>query len=380
MKRTTLIAAAVAAISIAGAGTAGADLGTPVVDVDTAKAAQALDTALGGGATVGYAYAITENGKLAAQGADGKARIDKDIDFTPYTRIEIASATKNVTAAALLKLTEAAGLTPETKIWSYLPPDMRTGAHPSWQNVKIKHILGHTSGLGQLVSGQTTGEQDKMSTLYAGIKYTMTKPVVVDSGYDYENRNYAFARVVISRLWRLTEPSRGVPDWIGPNSIPWTLYYVNEKLFAPAGISWVSCLAQNPDTAAHSYDRSDTAKGGLLFQMTGTSFEACASYRGLHMSAIDMVRWQTYLRHGSIVSPTVRQWMDTLGLGWRPYSYLPAGGYAHGGAYTINGRTVTTCHGKFAGNVEVAVVVNSTIGATGTHPCVTVSDAIKSAG
>lgn len=379
MKKATMIAAAVAALTIAGAGTAGADLGTPVVDVDTAKVAQSIDAALGGRTTIGYAYAITENGRLAQTGADGKARIDKDIDFTPNTRIEIASATKNVTAAALLKLTEAAGLTPEAKIWAYLPPDMRSTADPSWQNVKIKDILGHTSGLGQLVGGQTADEQNAMSTLYAGIKYTMTKPVVAGSGYVYENRNYAVARVVVARLWRLTEPGRGLPDWIGPNNVPWTMYYVNEKLFAPAGISWVNCLASNPDTAAHAYDRLDTVKGGLLFEMSGTSYESCASYRGLHMSAVDMVRWQTYLRHGTIVSPTVRQWMDTLGLGWRPYNYLPAGGYAHGGSITINGRAVNTCHGKFAGNVEVAVVVNSKIGA-GTHPCVVVADAIKNAG
>ncbi|MBB4912260.1 serine hydrolase domain-containing protein [Actinophytocola algeriensis] len=380
MKKASMIAVAVAALTIAGAGSAGADLGTPTVDVDTTKVAQAIDTALGGRTTVAYAYAVTENGKLVETGAEGKARIDKGIDFTPNTRIEIASATKNVTAAALLKLTEAAELTPETKIWSLLPPDMRTGADPSWQNVKIKHILGHTSGLAQLVGGQSDTELDKMSTLYAGLKYTMTKPVVAGSGYAYENRNYAFARVVISRLWRVTEPGRGLPDWIGPNAVPWTMYYVNEKLFAPAGISWVSCLASNPDTAAHAYDRTDTAKGGLLFQMSGTSFEACASYRGLHMSAVDMVRWQTYLRHGNIVSSTVRQWMDTLGLGWRPYSVLPAGGYAHGGSYTINGRAVNTCHGKFAGNVEVAVVVNSKIGISGTHPCTVVANAVKNAG
>jgi CubicO group peptidase (beta-lactamase class C family) len=175
-----LVAAAIAAVTLAGTGTASADLGTPTVDVDTAKAAQSLHAALGGGATVGYAFAISEDGKLAATGSGGKARIDKNLDFTPYTRIEIASATKNVVAAALLKLTEAAGLTPETKIWSYLPPDMRSTAHPSWQNVKIKHILGHHSGLGQLVAASSDAEDAKMSMRYDGIKYTMTKQVTVD--------------------------------------------------------------------------------------------------------------------------------------------------------------------------------------------------------
>lgn len=381
MTKAGLVAAAIAAVTLAGTGTASADLGTPTVDVDTAKAARSLHAALGGGATVGYAFAISEDGKLAATGSGGKARIDKDLDFTPYTRIEIASATKNVVAAALLKLTEAAGLTPETKIWSYLPPDMRSTAHPSWQNVKIKHILGHHSGLGQLVAASSDAEDALMSMRYDGIKYTMTKPITVDeseAGYVYENRNYAFARVVVPRLWRLTEPGRGLPDWIDANSPPWTLHYVNEKLFTPAGISWVTCLATNPDTAAHAYNRLDTAAGGLLFEMSGTGFEACASYRGLQMSAVDMVRWQVYLRHGTIVSPTVRKWMDDLMLGWRDYG-APAGYFAHGGKYDTGGRSVRTCHGKFPGGVEVAVVVNSKIGDLDTHPCTPVINAIKSA-
>jgi len=378
MKKTTMMAAMVAVFAFVGTGTAAADFGTPTVDVDTAKVEQSLKASLGGENTVGFAYAITENGKLVASGADGKARVDKDIDFTPNTRIDIMSATKNVVAAALLKATEAAGGTPESKIWPYLPPDLRADADPSWQQIKIKHILGHTSGLGQVVDNpNNAGDVAKMTPLYAGIKYTLTKPVTAGTSYSYENLNYAVARVVLPRLWHLAEPSRGVPQWIGPNSSPWMLYYVNEKLFSPAGISWVTCLASNTDTAAHAYKLSDPGAGGSLFQLSGANFEACPSYRGLHMSAIDMVRWQTYLRHGTIVSPTVRQWMDSLGLGWRPYSFLPTGAEAHGGGYTVGGRSINTCHGKFPGNVEVSVVVNSQI-LSGTHPCSIVTSAVKS--
>ncbi|MEU4393818.1 serine hydrolase domain-containing protein [Kribbella sp. NPDC023855] len=381
MIKGTMVAAVVAAFALAGTGTAAADIGTPVVNVDTAKVAQSLEAALGGGNTVGYAYAITENGQLAKTGAAGKARLDENIAFTPNTRIDIMSATKNVVAAALLKATESAGLTPETPIWSYLPPDLRADAAPSWQQVKIKHILGHTSGLGQVVDDpDNAADAAKMTPLYAGIKFTLTKPVTAGASYRYENLNYSVARIVLPRLWRLAEPSRGLPDWIGPNSAPYMLYYVNEKLFAPAGIPWTTCLASNPDTAPHAYSLSDPGAGGSLFQLSGANFESCPSYRGLHMSAVDMVRWQAHLRHGTVVSPTVRQWMDSQDLGWRPhtvYTFMPAGGEAHGGGYTVNGRSINTCHGKFPGNVEVSVVVNSQI-KSGTHPCSIVATAVKS--
>lgn len=374
MKKWIVVGAAVAAFTLAGTGTAAANLGTPTVEVDTAKVAQSLEAALGGENSVGFAYAITKNGQLAAADADGKARVGEDIDFTPYTRLDIMSATKNVVAAALLKAAESAGVTPEHQIWPYLPPDLRADADPSWQRIRIRDILGHTSGLGQVPT------DPNMTPFYPGIKYTLTKAVGAGSAYKYANMNYAIARVVLPRLWHLAEPERGLPEWIGPNSIPWTLHYVNEKLFAPAGISWVTCLASNQNTAALAYKLTDPGAGGSLFQLSGDKFEACPSYRGLHMSAIDMVRWQAHLRYGAIVSPTVRQWMDSLDLGWRPhtvYTFLPAGAEAHGGGYTSGGRSINTCHGKFPGNVEVSVVVNSQI-KSGIHPCSIVASAVKS--
>ncbi|WP_436497136.1 serine hydrolase domain-containing protein [Actinokineospora sp. HUAS TT18] len=380
MRRTSMVAAVVAAVTVVGAGSAGAEY--PAVDVDTAKVAEGLHAVLGNGNTVGYAFAVSEGGQLVRTGAGGKARVDKNIAFTPYTRMEIFSATKNVVAAATLKLAEAAGLTPDTRIWEYLPPDMRSTAHPSWQNVTIRHMLGHLSGVGQLWDNNPD-ERPKMTPDWDGIKHTISKPIAPSMDYDpdfynYENLNYAVARVVIPRLWRLTEPERGLPDWIGPTSPPWTINYVNEKLFAPAGISWVTCLAANAETATHGYNLYHPEYGGNLFELSGSAFQRCPSYRGLHMSAVDMVRWQAYLRHGTIVSPTVRQWMDSLWLGWRDYGQ-PAGMYAHGGGYSGDwGRSVNTCHGKFPGDVEVSLVVNSQI-RSGTHPCVVLINAVKAA-
>lgn len=373
------IAGAVAALLLAGAGSASADLGAPLpLDVDTAKAAQFLQTSLDG-KVKGYAFAIAENGLLSQTGWGGLARQDKGTAFTPTTRIEIASATKNVVAAALLKVTEAAGLTPEAPIWPYLPPDMRATAKLSWQGVRIRDILGHTSGLGQFIKDESLEEQQKMNARYDGIKYALSvaEPVGAGMGYDYENENYAIARVVLTRLWYLTEPNSGVPQWIQPGGSPWSMAYINSHLFAPAGIAKVDCLAADPQNDAQGY-LTRTSQTGNLLEMSGTSYEACASYRGLRMSAIDMVRWQVYLRHGTIVSPQVRLWMDTVqdgakGLGW---DYAGSGIRAHGGDYNNGAGRVVTCHGVFPGNVEASLVVNSGIDG-GAKPCSLLAAAVQ---
>ncbi|WP_309115215.1 serine hydrolase domain-containing protein [Saccharothrix sp.] len=381
IKKGGWVAGAVAALLLAGAGSASADLGAPLpLDVDTAKAAEFLHASLNGKAK-GYAFAITENGLLSRQGSGGIARQDKGTAFTPTTRIEIASATKNVVAAALLKVTEAAGLTPEEPIWPYLPPDMRSTAKPGWKNVTIRDILGHTSGLGQFIGDQSDDEQKKMNARYDGIKYALSvaQPVGKGMGYDYENENYAIARVVLTRLWYLTEtnPNLGVPEWIQPGGAPWSMAYINRYLFTPAGIATVNCLAADPQNDAHGY-LTRTSQTGNLLEMSGVSYEACASYRGLRMSAIDMVRWQAYLRHGTIVSPQVRLWMDTLqdgakGLGWE---FVQAGTRAHGGDYNNGAGRVVTCHGLFPGKVEASLVVNSGIDG-GAKPCSLLAAAVQ---
>ncbi|MFI9815366.1 serine hydrolase domain-containing protein [Saccharothrix variisporea] len=381
IKRGSLVAGAVAALLAVGAGSAQADLGAPstLAEVDTAKAAQYLHSSLNGKA-MGYAFAIAEDGLLAQKGSDGTARVDKGTSFTPNSRIEIASATKNVVAAALLKVTEAAGLTPDALIWPYLPPDMRSTATAGWQSVKIKDILGHTSGLGQFIGSQPKSEQDKMNARYDGIKYAMSvAPVGTGQAYDYENENYAVARVVLTRLWYLTEtdPSVGVPQWIQPGGAPWSLAYINRYLFKPAGIAAVDCLSADPQNDALGH-MTRTSQTGNLLEMSGVAYEACASYRGLRMSAIDLVRWQVYLRHGTIVSQQVRLWMDTVetgakGLGW---TYVANGTRAHGGDYNNTLGRVVTCHGKFTDNVEASLVVNSGIDG-GANPCSLLAAAIQ---
>ncbi|WP_436492792.1 serine hydrolase domain-containing protein [Actinokineospora sp. HUAS TT18] len=377
--KNSVVAAVTAVAALVGTTQAAADVGVPTVNVDTAKVAQYLNQKLGNGNSVGYAFAVSKNGQYATSGSGGDARLDKDVAFTPYTRMEIASATKNVIAAALLKLVEKRGVGIDAKIWAYLPWDMWANMHPSWKDLSIKDLLAHTSGVGQLVDS-LQGDLNVQAT-YEGIKYTLTKPIVVGSARNYENQNYAIARILIPELWDLTEPTRGVPDTIGPsNSGVWTLAYVNERLFAPAGIAPVACSSANPDTAPLAYDINNLATPGYLWDAGSLN---CPGHRGLQMSAMDLVRWQAHLRHGTVVSPAVRDQMDLYRLGWDQddndaAKLAWAGAYRHGGDLNATySRELHTCQAKFPGGVEAALLVNSRL--LGSDRCRVLLDAVKAA-
>jgi CubicO group peptidase (beta-lactamase class C family) len=243
-------------------------------------------------------------------------------------------------------------------------------AKPVWDKMTFKHLLTHTSGLEQLEQTLTAAEKAQYSKAYAGIEYAMGLEPTVPSPGLYTNMNYAILRLIIPRLWRTVEPARGVPVVTSANSGYWSLAYMNERLLAPAGIAGTSCVPSNDDTAAMTYNVNNTAAGGHLYKLAGLDFEQCAGHRGLHLSAMDLVRWQAHLAHGTIISDTLREQMDSQKLGWRGGSNSGAnvGIYWHDGKLDYNGTQLNTCHAKFPGGVEASVIFNSqNLG--GASPC-----------
>jgi CubicO group peptidase (beta-lactamase class C family) len=74
--------------------------------------------------------------------------------IAPWTRI--ASVTKSFTAVAIMKLVEAGKLKLDNPIGPYLE-----GLPESWRMVKVRQLLGHTSGLPDVV---VSGNPDPIRT------------------------------------------------------------------------------------------------------------------------------------------------------------------------------------------------------------------------
>ena len=396
----TLAATALVTVLPAAAALAGPPIGTPEgPKVDPIVMAQRIESTLGNGNVVGFSYAIAKNGKFAAGNALGSARRAPDQNpraFAQTDRIDIASATKNFMAAATLKLLVANRLNPQTFVRPYLPASWTKGTN--WDKVRFVHLLAHTSGLGQMGAALTPQQQAaSWNTVYSGVQWAAGRTITVPSGYSYTNMNYAMLRVILPRLWQLAEPSRGVPNVTSTNSGTWALAYINEKLLVPAGIGTRSCQPANTSTAPLAYDVNQAQSPGSLIQLTGANAEVCAGHRGLQLSALDMVRFQAHLRHGTIVAPQVRFWMDSQKLGWNPNSNTgnSAGVYFHGGdlfvTSTTSGNTNPgslppgapnqqshTCIAKFPDGVEAALIVNSQARNSAT-PCNTLRGAYLAA-
>lgn len=75
----------------------------------------------------------------------GMANEEFSVPNTPQTVFPIASNTKQFTAAAIMKLQEQGRLNITDPVTEYIP-----NAPPRWKDIRIYHLMNHTSGIPNL--------------------------------------------------------------------------------------------------------------------------------------------------------------------------------------------------------------------------------------
>jgi CubicO group peptidase (beta-lactamase class C family) len=90
----------------------------------------------------GAAIAVIKNGVVIKESYYGLANIEDSAPVTNQSVFEIASMSKQFTCAAILLLQEGGKLSVNDKVSKYLD-----SLPASWQNITIKQLMNHTSGL-----------------------------------------------------------------------------------------------------------------------------------------------------------------------------------------------------------------------------------------
>jgi len=167
----------------------------------------------------GVALVMREGEVLHARGY-GQATSDSLNDVT--TAFHIASVTKQFTAAAVLQLVETGAVDLDTSVNEYLPEQYRS---PNWGDVKVHHLLSHTSGVPDyavvrdyydVVDGWCLGD-----TVDGMVNEAMAKDLEFSPGSKFEYSNIGF-----TLLGFLIEHVSGVPYE----------EYLNSNLFEPMGM------------------------------------------------------------------------------------------------------------------------------------------------
>ena len=149
----------------------------------------------------GCAIAVIKDGRIVYKRGYGMANLDHDVPITPSTVFNIASVSKQFTAAAIALLAQQGKLLLDDEARKYIPelPDFGTP-------ITIRHLIHHTSGLrsqtalldlaGWRIGLDHVTEEDVLGLLFRQRELNF-RP---GEKYEYSNTNYILLAQIVTRV------------------------------------------------------------------------------------------------------------------------------------------------------------------------------------
>jgi len=252
----------------------------------------------------GAAVAVIKNGRIVKVSGYGVASIEFNVPVTSETVFEIGSVSKQMTAAGIMLLVQEGKLNLDERISQYLP-----NTPQAWSDVKVRHLLTHTSGI-KSYSSLDGFELSQRMTMNDFIKKLSPHPLEFVPGEknNYSNSGFNLLAYIIE-----TRSGKKYMD------------FMREKIFLPLGMTKTG--DRDPQFViplrANGYEwRTDRYSGrdGSLTDLMGagsivstiddmTKWEAALSGNKLLNSESKKQIWTQYTFNNAKLSP--------YGFGWR---------------------------------------------------------------
>ncbi len=248
----------------------------------------------------GASLAVSRHGKLVFAKGYGMADRDRKIPVTTETRFRIASISKPITGAGIMKLISDGKLGWNQKILPFVEVVNRgslpDGMDPRWKDITVAHLLQHTGGWNRDTAFDpmfraTQIAEDQNEEGPAGpeavIRYMLKQPLQFDPGkdYNYSNFGYCILGRIIEQLTGKTYES-----------------YMKSEILKPMGIVDMRIgrsLTSYSERESHYYMPDDgTAKsvfpnhpGQVPWPYGGFHLEAMDAHGAWIASATDLIRF-----------------------------------------------------------------------------------------
>jgi CubicO group peptidase (beta-lactamase class C family) len=312
---------------------------------------------------MGYQIVIFADGSLRASRAGGNARRAADAPQRKMDvgdKINVASVSKTVTAAALLHALNAKAISIDSPLWSYLPKHWPL--HSSIQTITFRQLLAMRSGFPTNVPSD-----------YASLKAAMTVGATASRlTYSYQNMNYALMRFLIPGVAgghaitpmpanASTQKINEVEQKQAQEYTDAYMDYCQVNVFDKIGLAPnMACKPTDVNPALCYKWASPNGKGTDWGDMSLTNAE-----RGWNMSALQMATFMNALHHTYKILPkSVADGMRRDTLGYDKANIVTSTGLKYvkkNGGYpaALNAGEVGAWLFGFENEVYVAVLVNS---------------------
>lgn len=255
-------------------------------------------------------YMVAQENEVIDHGAVGLFDREKGTKLQENQEMPIASGTKQMTAAMILKLQEKGMLTIDDTLEKFLPADSGwwpENKAPEWINkVTIHQLLTHTSGIAEYIPAlkfDVNQPHDKIKHLIS--EFASTTPLTANPGekYSYTNTGYFFLGLIIEKLM---------------NKDLATIY--KEELFDPLGMQNTHMATleeaikfQNDELAIYPkrYFAIPTGAEPQYMPAKVDFYVVPFSDGGVVSSAKDLVIWNKAFHNGKVVSDFSYKLMTT---------------------------------------------------------------------
>jgi CubicO group peptidase (beta-lactamase class C family) len=235
----------------------------------------------------GCAVMVRHNGKVVLAAGYGFANLEHKVPVTPQTVFQSGSVGKQFTAMAIMLLIEEQKLALEDPISKYLD------VPENWSAIRVRHLLTHTSGLGDYP------ESFSLQRDYTGdelLKMITAQPLAFAPGekWSYSNLGYVTLGILIHKV-----------------SGEFYCDLLQERVFAPLGMSHTRVISEAdiiPNRAAGYRLKDGTLKNqDWVAPRLNTTADG-----SLYFTIEDIAKWDEALEKRKILSQASFEQM------WRP--------------------------------------------------------------
>jgi CubicO group peptidase (beta-lactamase class C family) len=279
----------------------------------------------------GVSLAVVQDGKVVYAKGYGYANIEHEVAAKPETVYQLASVSKQFTAAGVMLLVEDGKIALDESIRTYLPD-----APESWQNITVRQVLNHTAGLDDYGADfdllQPKTEEEMLNYIYQS-------ELIFEPGskFSYSNIGYMTLSILITKV-----SGQSFGD------------FMTERIFAPLDMTATTVISEQDIVMnrAQGYeleageDNQPSVKNQTWVNPTLNSFGDGAFYS----TVLDMAKWDAALYGTDILSQESK---ETL---WKPLTLSNGNtwplveAYGMGWSFgTVNGHAFVEHSGNWQG-------------------------------
>ena len=223
----------------------------------------------------GLALAITYNGKVIKKQTYGLSSIEYNVPVTDSSAFWLASVSKHFTATAIMQLYEKGTIGINDKIHRHL-----SDAPMNWEDVTIKHLLTHTSGLPITSNASAWSNRSAKGTYSAEQMYENSKKdtLVFKPGEDflYSDEGIYLLGYIIHKVSRLSFND-----------------YMHKMIFKPSGMQSAYMMdhfkIQPNQVTGYSKRNGEIIPDRNSYRLIDTELNSAG---GIYATIDDMINWE----------------------------------------------------------------------------------------